>query len=260
MNEITKVGPEQPSWLNDYKDKDRSLEAVLEYKILPRIKVIQSLTDQDMKDRHGGEGAVVLMPLDMLVTKPGKIFQFVPIFAWTEFCHWADRNDKTQPAVIAKTFDKTSEIARRASDAATREQIYPGQETAQRPMKYRWVQHLNFAGWIYGEHPLAGTECVLHYERGEFTQGQNFISQAALRRAPLWAQVWSFSSSLRDRRGNKWWGLDHHIPDVPFIQEDEADHFKAMHEQNAAWFASKGGIVVDYTGEDLGETDPEVAF
>jgi hypothetical protein len=102
----------------------------------------------------------------------------------------------------------------------------------------RHVEHLNFAGMIYGDHPLAMTPVALSFAKGELNVGKNLCSAALLRKAgantaPLWSQVWEFGSATRDRGGNTWWGLDFSNPSdaSPWITEDEVTTFKALHDE-----------------------------
>lgn len=223
-----RVGGVDPALLMKYTETDNSLASLMEYRILPRTKVIQGLSDQSLKDKFG-EGAAIVRPGDALIAKKGETFLFVPQFFFAEFAKWADRRDKESKMVLERSFDPTSDIAKNARDEHKRFELYKGQEKKKEgdQFKYRYVEHLRFPGVIYGDHVLAGTPTVISFERGEFIQGKSFISAIALRRqivdlpdnggkkpipVPLWAQVWALTPALRDKNGNKWFGLDYKNP------------------------------------------------
>ena len=169
-----------------------------------------------------GEGAIVMRPGNQLVCSEGESFLFVPIFFFAEFTKRSDLNDKESPMTLVRSFDQASDLAQLARDPDKREEVYEGHEG--RPekdqMKYRYVESLRFAGVIYGDHELTGTPCSLSFERGEFSQGKNFVSAIRLRKTkvetedgiravavPLWAQVWEIGSVFRDKGAKKWFGV-----------------------------------------------------
>lgn len=244
----------EPTFLTQYLDEDTSTDALNEYRVLTRVKVLQALSDTELKEEFG-EGGVILSPGNALVAPKGEAFEFVPLFFFAEFCLWSDRDDPGTPAILERSFDPSSEICKKARDPNSRVEAYGDNDQFER----RYVEHLNFAGVIYGEHPLANTPCVLSFSRGEFGQGSNFISAIKLRKvagrqAPIWSQVWSFSSAFRDLGPKKrWFGLDFASPGQPYIDEKDAEDFhnlylglKEDHE--------KARLVVDHSeGEDTAE-------
>ena len=246
-----------------YAEQDKSLAGMDEYRILPRIKLIQAMADQDLKKAFG-EGTAIIRPGDAVVWKEGdEDFKFVPLLFVVEFAQWADLQDNEQNTVIARSFDPTSVIARKARDPKGRYEPYPnGSE-----MKYRFVEHLRFYGFIYGEHALVGTPVVLSFERGEFTQGKNFISAIKLRRTqvtdesgtrmiplPLWSQVWAFRVGFRDKsKDRRWYGLDFKLPETPVIKDDEIEFFHSQHIELAD-LQAKNRLLVDERDKDVVET------
>jgi hypothetical protein len=232
---ITKVTP--PSWLS-YADEDTSLATLQPHVIVPRCKVIQAMSEDGLKKQFG-EGTCVIRPGDSVLAALGETFFFCPLFFFVEFCKWSDRRDTTNPMIIARTFDPTSDIARRAQSSELRLEIYPedAKVKAAAQRQFRYVEHLNFVGVVYGEHDLAGTEVTVSFARGEHGQGRNFITAITLRRqevqtqdgataripVPLWAQVWGMTPALRDRKDQKWYGLDFHPGVPPTISSERVD-------------------------------------
>lgn len=240
-----------PAWLADYAGKDDPgmMEAMREYRLLPRLKMIQGLTRTELKSKFG-EGAVVLAPGDVLVVKPNEVIHFVPVFFFAEFCLWADRKDTTSNAILERSLDKRGNIAIRARDQNRRFEPYGEMDPKTKAPKFqkRYVEHLNFPGFIYQEgHPLSGVPVTLTFSRGEFGKGRAFVNAIMLRKignanAPLWATVWALTPGFRDRGQNKWWGIDFENPttvdpyikqaEIPFFQGMHAD-LKALYERNA---------------------------
>ncbi len=267
------VRHDQPMGLANYLEaeaaEDTSLDATKEYRILPRIKVIQSTASGDLK-KNFDEGDVIFSPSNVLVAKVVKAeqrsetpFMFVPVYFFVEFMKMSDLKDKGSPTVVARTFDPATDIARRARDNEKRYEGYGEKKKDGFQYTYRYVEALNFPGLIYGpnDHPLKGETCVLQYARGEFSQGKAFISAVNMRKIdpmkpakmPLWAQVWQFSSGYRDKgEDKKWWGLDHSVAEdasLRQIKQEEVELFKSTHaELKAAHEANK--LRVDQSDRD----------
>ena len=251
--EVTKVVPDFLMSLPD--STETGLEDMQEYRLLSRIKVIQAMSDEGLKDQFGGEGSVVVVPAREALAGKREPFLFVPIFGFTEFCKWSDRKDKGSNAIVDRTFNKDSELAARARDPEKRFEGYGDLKDGKPVYQFRYVEHLNFAGLVYEQdHPLYGTPVVLSYQRGEFQTGRGFITAMGLRRrngrqVPMWAQVWQLHSEFRDQGDRKWWGLDHSNPEQPYILEDEVESFHALYKELKADFEQQR-IRVDRTEDD----------
>jgi len=273
--DITKVAGTAPNFLAQYVEEDTSLDTMNQFVSVPRLKLIQPMTDPQLKDLFG-EGTCIVRPGDAVVCKKDETFLFVPQFFFTEWCLWGDRRDKESPAILGRTFDPTSEIAKKAGNKATRFEIYPGQEAKSDDDKWvkRYVQHFCFPGVIYGQHPLVGQAIVLSFERGEIGQGFNFINSIKMRRAeveitpgesrsvkvPLWAQVWALTVKRRVNDQGNWYGFDFGPPeDAPnTITAEESDAFKAAHLELSRLHEDRR-LVVDHGGQDEAvATDPPV--
>lgn len=246
--------------------KDQSLVALKEYRIVPRLQVLQGLSPQELKDRHG-EGSVILMPGDTLVSKRATPFLFVPIFFFAEYITWRDRRDKSAQPIEARSFKKDGAIAALSRDPKKRSEQYPG-GPSEKPWERRHTEHLCFTGLIYGEHPLAGTLCVLQFQRGEFTTGRSFTNSIGMRRiegrqVSLWMQVWEFSVLPRSKNGNNWWGIQPAAPTNadPYIQAEEIVPMRALRYELAQAFEENRLIVDQETGgADDSEAAAETAF
>jgi hypothetical protein len=247
-----------------YTEQDASLAGMDEYRILPRLKIIQAMADPALKEKFG-EGTAIIRPGDAEVwRKNDEPFAFVPALFVVEFAQWADPNDSESNTIIKRTFDPTSELAKKARDPEKRIEPYKlGSE-----QKYRYVEHLRFYGQIYGDiHPLSGTPVVLSFERGEFTQGKNFISAIKLRRqpvqtdsgtrivpVPLWAQIWSLSVGFRDRaKDRRWYGFDFASPEISIIKDEQVEEFHKLHLELKE-LQEKNRLMVDEQDRDVAAT------
>lgn len=255
--EVVKIAP-PPSYLQKLAADDRSTAQLHAYRVLQRVTVLQALGDPDLK-RAYGEGVTLLMPDKKPVAKLGEPFLFVPLFFFPEFVTWRDRNDKSDSAVVARSYDPTSPIARKAKNKETRRETYPG-GAPDKPFQYRHVEHLTFAGLVLKGGASGEVEenspCALAFSRGEHFNGQRFIGEIMKRRlgpgmppAPLWSQVWSMVVAEHDNpKGQRWWGFDYSVdPSRPWASEEEGPKFQALHLQLAADH-ERNRLVVDQTG------------
>jgi len=243
--EMVKVGgAAPPNWLAPYMEEDKSREGMEEYRILPWLKVVQGNTENAMKlKQEFGEGSVIISPGNMLVCKAGESFLFVPCFFFVEFCKWSDRDDGENLPVVQRTFDPASDLARRARSQEDRLEGYGGTAEVASKAKaggqkyeYRYVEHLNFAGYIYGDNPLRGASVTLSFQRGEFMVGKGFISLCEMRGTPLWSQVWQFTPGTRTAGQNSWWGLDAKAPEGRVKLEDGTDVSHTILQEEAPIF------------------------
>ena len=233
--EVAKVGPAMPAYLAKFQGTDTSLLALEEHRIVPRLKIVQAMSNTELK-KEFGEGAVVVWPDRSLLarydSKDPDSFLLNPLFFFNEFAKWSDPQDSKSPPIVDRTFDKTTELARRCrSAAADRIEPYEGG-------KYRFTEHLNFVCRIRGGGDLADIAVVLQFRAGEFQTGRNLIGAMFNRKAPMWSQIWEFYPVFRERGAKKWYGLDFRVAQTPFIGEDEVEKaqeafesFKLLHEK-----------------------------
>lgn len=268
--DIVKVPGASGSFLTKYVETDQSLAAMQPYVIVPRIKIIQAMTDAELKKKLGPDGTVCVRPGDGLLGPPNGSFLFVPQFFFSEFALWADRKDKESPRIIRRSYDATSDIAKAAANETLRYEVYEGHE--KKPEKDRWkrsnVHHFCWVGVIYGDHELKGQQAVLSMERGEWGNGRRFISAISMRRhqpegmdqkvpVPLWAQVWELKSAFRDKGDKKWWGFDFSGPSeaAPIITDEEGDAFHEEHLR-LAQLHEQSRLRVDHAeGDDTDGTE-----
>lgn len=247
---LSKVDGVDENYLAKYEE-DHSLDAMDEYRILPRHKMIQSTTLQALKDNFG-EGSIILQPGNVLIWKRGdNPFQFVPLLFFVEWLKWADRRDAN--FVLGRTMNPTDEIAKKAKDPKRRFEVYDGHEERDEAdqWQYRYVQTFRYVGIIYDtNHPLNETLLTLSFERGEFSTGQNLINAVKMQKVtikvmspdeegnpvvkqisvPLFGQIWSVKASLRERPNKKWWGLDVQVLETR-VPSSDIEEMESLHKE-----------------------------
>lgn len=254
--DIEKVNT-NPNFLDAYTEEDTSLDALKEHRTVPRFKIIQPTTEEELKNTFG-TGSAIVRPGDTMVCKHSgnqniealESFDFVPLFFFVEWAKWRDLKG-TGDMILDKSFDPSSDVAVRSKDKDTRKEAYPGQEAMAENdpnrMYFQYVEHLRFIGAIYGEHPLAGTPVTLSFERGEWGQGKNFISAVSLRRRqttdsetgekvakpiPLWSQVWRMKTVYHNPDAlRKWYGFAFEAAPESIIKPQEAAAMFGLHKE-----------------------------
>lgn len=245
-NELVLVGTEAPGFLAQYMEDDTSLASLAEYKTVPWVKIVQGTTPAAVALKEEfGDGAAIITPGNELIAKKGDSFDVVPIFQFTEFCHWSDLDDKKSDMILGKTVDPEHEIAKNARHKDKRKYQVPDTE-----FEERFVEHLNFLCIIYTkDHPMRGRLICISYEKGEFNQGRVFCTSLMQRKGPLWSQVWSLKVGTHKNQKYTWYGFDHSSPKEPFILESEVAGFKAAYDDAVEGF-KKEKLGVDRSAGD----------
>ena len=79
-----------------------------------RLALMQDLSP-DVKERKYQVGDIVRRSTEeVLYTRGGKPVKFTLAYYWKEYVEFGDRNDPNSPVVLAKTLDRTSELAERS--------------------------------------------------------------------------------------------------------------------------------------------------
>jgi hypothetical protein len=262
---VVRVGESAPSWLQNYQEVDNSFEGLEQYRVLPRLKIVQGTSNAKLQQSFNA-GTVIIIPSMQVLAHSDESFRFVPIFGFTEFRLWSDLKDEQSPAIVERTFDKKSELAQKARDPSLRQEPYGDLDTKTGMPRYsrRYVEHICFACMIHDrESPFYGTPMVLEFARGEFGRGTQFVSSMMLRRyggkpVPMFGQVWEATPAFRENGPQKkWWGLDINSPsDVdPYVTEEEFQFFADQHRSLRADFDKKILVVNTVDAEDVAESE-----
>ena len=227
-----------PAWLVDAAKEDTSKDALKEHLVLPQLRMVPTSPGERMrqyKDQYG-EGALVVTPAGIAVAPHDTWVKVVPLFMFTEFRKWHDRDDAGTNAVLERTTDPTSDLAKRARNEETREEAYGDLNRMVKgkvkPFMYQYVEHLCFVVLIY-DGVARGAAASLEFQRGSLWTGKEFSTAALMRKVdgvdcPLWTQVWELQSSEKSGKGFTWWALGYRNPEDGqlLITDEEAAGFR----------------------------------
>lgn len=238
---------------------DHSIDELKQYVRPPRVKIIQSMSSDDLKEKFG-VADTILVPDNVLImaaardgkgnAQPGATepFLFTPIFYFTEFCLWNPLELKNDlPPIRERSFDANSQVAARARDWNNKTMPCPENPS----YECEFCEHMNFVIHIQG-YP---EPCVMTFSRGEFKAGVNFATLAKLRKqgagVPLYANIFAANLTYRQGKKGNWYGLDISNPTGDAYVGEEAFHrYKAMHEEYAEYY-QQSQIQVDYADEPI---------
>lgn len=261
---VQKVGS-FPSYLANMTKVDESLAHASQHRVVPRIACIQGLTP---KEKRGGNpiGAAVLSPGMALFLNENESCLFTPLYLFTEFIQYRDRNDKTGPMVVQKSFEETSLVARKSRDPEARKEGYGPPDSKGNPsLHYEYVETRQFIVAIRSGR-MKGEVCALSFQKGELFNGDALCSllvqrkveiDGKMRHVPAWMQVYEMKCTThKNRKGNEWFGFDINNPSEgnnPFIEEEECPLYEKQYDDLHEKF--KVGLLS--ADEGLGqETDP----
>ena len=239
---------------------DHSLDNLKQYVRPPRIKVVQSTSDEKLREIFG-IGSVILVPDNTLILEPirdgmGNIqygttpgFLFTPIFCFTEFCLWNPIQTKGRlPAIRERSFDPNSRVAARARDFNNR--TFPCPEEPAYNCVY--CEHINFIVHIHGQKE----QCIFTFSRGEFKAGTTLAGLAKMRAVPLFGNIFSGRLAARKNAKGSWVGVDCTNPDEgsPFVGEEAFQMYARLNKEYADLYNEKR-IDVSYDDEPI-DVDP----
>jgi hypothetical protein len=259
--EVVRVGKDGPSFLKQFVEEDKSVEALKEHRVLNRISVIQSNSPREIKDKFG-EGSLAVPASEALVALKDASVEFVPVFFFDEFVTWSDRDDTASMMILDRSVDPASEVACKAKDFDLMFESYGPKVKDSDKLQFtkRHSHHLNFVGMLYSG-TFKGTPVVITFSRSDFKKGKAFISAILMRKvdgeqAPLWSTRWKVFSEPRKNEKGEWYGLGFSNADDPWIEEGDAPYFKQMHEEMCA-FHEASRLTVAHEAADVGDEEEE---
>lgn len=249
-----------PDWLAQYDNAgDESLNTLKQYRILPRLKVIQAMTRAELRDKFS-DGTVVIIPAEIAVADRDTPLVLVPVFFFPEFVKWADRKDKVSNSILERTLDPLSELAAKCKDPKRRVEGYGPLNAQQKPQYLaRNVEQLTFVCMI-ADGDNKGLLVSLVFARGEYSKGTAFMNAVTMRRvggrvAPLWSQRWSFHPAYRDRGDKKWWGIDFETPEQPYIEAGDVEVCSGLFKEMKTLYDDRRIASADDTEEEEGSPE-----
>ena len=253
-----------PAFLAEHAASDESLQDLKKDVIVPYLKITQAMTSDELKDKVGGDGVACIPSAQAIIAKKGEPFLFVPLFFFKEFCKWKDLKDKEGSAILERTFDPTSDLAKRAQDKLLRKEKYEHHDD----WYFRYVEHLNYVGVIYKHESFGTAPLVIGFSRGSHGTGRSFATAISMRKIrneeqvftpPLWSQVWEMKVEKRTNQNSQsWWGLGFGNPNVSYIEQEEAPLFKQAHLDHKKLF-QENRLKVEVDEEEASTTNDEDA-
>lgn len=242
-----------------------SLETMRHHRVLNRLNLVQPTSGRDFKTDFG-EGSVIIPVSKTLVIKRGDSVDLTPVMFFDEYVTWRDRDDKTGGAkIIARSFDRAGEIARKAGDANLRKEPYgEPQGPKQERFQMSHTHHLNFPVVLMSGQ-FKGTLCVMSFSRSAFRTGMSFISAIKMRKiqvpgrppiqAPLWSTKWTLKVGDRKNEKGEWYGWDLTAATEPYAADEELPPLRAMHEELLKEYREQA-LDVGHEAGETGHDDP----
>lgn len=174
----------------------------------PLVKIMQKQSDDALLGQFP-KGSVILRPVDILVASVGQSFKFIPLMQFTEYVTWAPIEMKGQvPAILDRTFDQRTELARKATDA--NRWIENGYSfNGKKIDKVRHVEHIVFVIQLF-DHPAGELTAALSFARAEHKTGRSFASLLKMRNADAFGCIFEAVVPAEPRKNEKgsWYGLN----------------------------------------------------
>jgi len=217
-----------PDWMQ--QEEVKGIEQVGEHMTTPRLAIIQAMSDQDRKETFG-EGGVAIMPDGVKVAGKDEEFIAIPLVFWVTWEQWSDINDSGSPMIENSTQDSTHEIAKKARNKDTREEMYG------EGFKRRYVESLNFIMKIDSGDAM-GELATISFSVGEHHTGSRLCGLLKRRPCSIFANRIAFRTALRQRNNRSWYGFDFANPETDAIIQD-----KAVYEELEKVHDSLSGLV-----------------
>lgn len=221
--------PEAPGFME--ADQQMGAELIQTKVRLPFLKLIQKQSSDQMTTDFG-VGSAVLLPGGIVVLEwDGPAVRIIPLFFYLEWCKWSPLQMRdSEPMIMERSLDPTSELARRANNPKLRFEQYKDTD-----LKCRYVEHLNFLCLFQEEHLQIGMPFTLGFSRGEHGTGQRFCNLISMRKRPPFGCVFDLAvdPNIRKNAKGEWRGFKIENPsERPWVDnQDEYTLLKSEHER-----------------------------
>lgn len=255
---VARVGEVAPQFLTQYTGAQvpDTLETMRHHRILNRVAIVQAMSPREKKEKYG-EGSCCIPATETKLAGLDEPFEVVPVMFFDEFIQWAHRDDKEGAMIRERSLDRASVLAAKCGDPKRWDEPYENGK-----FKARNTHHLNFLAVVYsGE--LKGTLVVISFARGEYKKGTTWMGAIKQRRvggfqAPLWSTRWTFKTTPHTNGKDEWYGFDFEPADKPWIEAEDAEQLKAMHEQLLKDYKDQILEVGHAAAESASESQPDL--
>lgn len=221
---------------------DSGMDGAERYASMPRIKILQAMSDADLKRSHG-EGAVILTPDNLLVAdgptkdRPtGEPFVVIPLAFVTTYERRAVHGGDSPLFVLEATRDDRSPLAMDCRNPDAREVIGPDGKVTEKKYEVLNVISLIDSG------PLAGQFGVLSFASSGMRDGRKFADRVSRLRAGYKCYLQRIALRVSDRKDEKntWYGFDVGDPtDGVLVSQERAEQL-ATDAANARQMIASG--------------------
>lgn len=280
--ETTKPGAitlsdKMPEFLRS-RTEAKGTDELTQYIRPPFVKIVQGSSEKALKEAYP-EKSTVLVPGHDLVAPPGEKILFTPILFYTEYLLVNPLELKGQMKMVeARSFDRSSEIARRALNPDLRnEQLFNPDGSPmlinKKPIFRSYQDTRVFLVIIHA--PVAPERvCAMTFARGELRTADRLSTLISARQKDIFSGVYEAIVGIHKNPQHDWYGFDIDNPtDVsPFIMDEKQFlQYENMHDLLSKALAEKrlildpvegGGDAAAATvvGDPDGVVDKEAAF
>ena len=213
-----------PDWILAEKE-DLGTELMGRYISLPRLKIVQGQSKQELK-REFGESSVIMTPDNKLVTGPldknspvnpktgqpeTEKIRLVPLFFYPEFLLTNPIKIATLPFIRERSTDDQSAIARRCRGPKEgRTFVCPDDPSGQLLCTYSEALNFIVALW-HGEEGQFPDPCLISFRMGSWVEGANWckvLKSMEQQRIPMYGQVFELNVSPRKKDQFDYYGFN----------------------------------------------------
>lgn len=225
-----------------------SMSLLKQYIVPPRIKIVQPQAKAPFSELFK-EADLVVMPVMKRLwggydhQNQVPAFHFVPILFWPEWVSWNPYGSNL-PAIRDRSFSRTSEIALKARNPDTRQELckeYP-KHLDGKDAYVKHQEHLNYLILVLGDGEFADLPLIMSFSSGEHRAGTNFNALVQSRRTKsLYGCQFSATVRRRENKVGKWYGIDIDNPAEgsgvdPFVMDRERyEQLGRLHTEYASY-------------------------
>lgn len=227
---------------------ENTFENATQYVSLPRVKIIQQMTDPDLK-KEFGEGTAIIRPGNGVLCEADGEVMVTPVHFYTEYLKISDRNDDENPMIMERDLNPDSDLAKICRDYERRIEMYPEDAGKQKPRYWRHVESLNFAMVINDpNHPLNGQQFMMSFSKGSYRIGRELLDAMRMRRIrvvdpnhatltttvsqPMWSQIWTLRGAVAENKeGDKYYVLKWGPSQPNSIEPEQIDQMSGLYTE-----------------------------
>jgi len=251
---------ELPSYLVEVTESS-GLEEVKKNLVPSTIRIIQKMSSDALKAKFN-EGEAVLLPEGVALASKDVKVEIVPVFLYVEYVAWNPRATRgTEPAIRAKTFDETSDLAKKCMNPDTYKEDHPNfPGDAKKQISNNKM--LNFMVVILRE-DVPPMPALLSFSSTGMADGQAWCNLISARThtdkdgKPVQSPIFSgrYTMTIKDKQNQEgsWFGLAIDNAEEKYVSAEEFKLFKQLHED-----LKSRQIDADY-GEDDAVPSPKEA-